>query len=81
MQHIITHVITSYSIHYTKLYELEPEPIALDIKVVLTGDRQLYYLLAAYDPDFRELFKVAADFDDEFMRAKQTQDETVAYIV
>lgn len=43
---------------------LDPEPIPLDIKVVLFGDRELYYLLAAYDPDFRRLFKVQADFDD-----------------
>ena len=32
---------------------LDPEPIPLDIKVVLFGDRELYYLLAAHDPDFR----------------------------
>lgn len=43
---------------------LEPEPIPLDIKVVLLGDRMLYYLLLSYDPEFRELFKVAADFED-----------------
>ena len=44
---------------------LEPEPIALNLKVVLLGDRLLYYLLHEYDPDFAELFKVAADFEDE----------------
>jgi lon-related putative ATP-dependent protease len=42
---------------------LEPEPIPLDLKVVLIGDPMLYYLLAQEDPDFTELFKVAADFD------------------
>ncbi|MBC7905628.1 MAG: AAA family ATPase [Rhodospirillaceae bacterium] len=42
---------------------LEPEPIALDIKVVLIGDPELYYLLSHHDPEFAELFKVAADFD------------------
>jgi lon-related putative ATP-dependent protease len=47
---------------------LEPEPIPLDTKVILIGDRQLYYLLAAYDPDFLELFKVQADFEDEVPR-------------
>jgi lon-related putative ATP-dependent protease len=47
---------------------LEPEPIPLDVKVVLMGERLLYYLLCAYDPDFRELFKVAADFDDRVER-------------
>ncbi|MCX6178080.1 MAG: ATP-binding protein [Chlorobiales bacterium] len=44
---------------------LEPEPIPLDIKVILLGERSLYYLLSVYDPDFSELFKVAADFEDE----------------
>lgn len=43
---------------------LEPEPIPLAVKVVLFGDRELYYLLAAYDPDFDKLFKIVADLDD-----------------
>lgn len=42
---------------------LEPEPIPLDVKVVLIGERLLYYLLYEFDPDFRELFKVAVDFE------------------
>lgn len=47
---------------------LEPEPIPLEVKVVLMGDRLLYYLLHKYDPDFHELFKVAADFEDDMAR-------------
>jgi len=47
---------------------LEPEPIPLDVKVILLGDRQLYYLLYEFDPDFGELFKVAADFSDTLAR-------------
>lgn len=47
---------------------LEPEAIPLDLKVVLLGDRTLYYLLHQYDPEFKELFKVAADFDDQMDR-------------
>jgi lon-related putative ATP-dependent protease len=43
---------------------LEPEPIPLRVKVVLVGERLLYYLLAAYDPEFSKFFKIAADFDD-----------------
>lgn len=42
---------------------LTPEPISLDIKVIIIGDPYLYYLLYALDPDFPELFKVKADFD------------------
>jgi lon-related putative ATP-dependent protease len=51
---------------------LEPEPIPLDIKVILLGERMLYYLLSTYDPDFNELFKVAADFEDEMDRNHET---------
>ena len=47
---------------------LDPEPIPLDIKVVLLGDRLLYYLLQAYDRDFPELFKVAAEFEERVVR-------------
>ncbi len=47
---------------------LEPEPIPLDVKVVLLGDRQLHYLLSSYDPDLLELFKITADFDDRMAR-------------
>jgi len=47
---------------------LEPEPIPLDVKIVLVGERQLYYLLSSLDPEFGELFKVAADFDEQIDR-------------
>jgi lon-related putative ATP-dependent protease len=47
---------------------LEPEPIPLDTKVILFGDRMFYYLLQQYDPDFGELFKVAADFEERIER-------------
>ncbi|WP_373001527.1 Lon protease family protein [Sulfurimonas sp.] len=52
---------------------LEPEPIPINVKVVLIGERMLYYLLYHYDPEFKELFKVSADFDDEM----QLSDENV----
>ncbi|MGB0467219.1 MAG: Lon protease family protein [Pontibacterium sp.] len=47
---------------------LEPEAIPLAVKVVLVGDRHLYYLLKAYDPEFPTLFKVYADFAEELDR-------------
>jgi lon-related putative ATP-dependent protease len=46
---------------------LEPQPIPLDLKVILVGERIYYYLLERYDPEFSELFKVAADFEDQMM--------------
>ena len=51
---------------------LRPAPIPLDVKVVLLGDRLLYYLLQEYDEDFNELFKVAADFSDEMDRSEES---------
>lgn len=48
---------------------LEPEPIPLDLKVVLLGDRHLYYLLYDLDPEFAGLFKVVADFEEHMPRS------------
>ena len=59
---------------------LEPEPISLNVKVVLLGDRLLYYLLCEYDPEFSELFKVAADFDDSFDRSQTNVDNYALFI-
>jgi lon-related putative ATP-dependent protease len=50
---------------------LDPETIPLQVKVVLIGDRQLYYALADADPDFLGLFKVQADFDDAIDRSSE----------
>ncbi len=41
---------------------LDPEPIPLDVKIILTGDEELYDLLSERDPDFSDYFKVEADF-------------------
>lgn len=42
---------------------LKPEPIPLDAQIILIGSPMVYFLLYEYDEDFRELFKVKADFD------------------
>jgi lon-related putative ATP-dependent protease len=55
---------------------LEPDAIPLKLKVILIGERLVYYLLCALDSDFGELFKVAADFEDEIDR---TEDNTHTY--
>lgn len=41
---------------------LDPMPIPLDVKVILTGDEELYEVLSERDPDFSDYFKVEADF-------------------
>jgi lon-related putative ATP-dependent protease len=52
---------------------LEPEVVPLDLKVVLVGDRYLYHLLDALDPEFHSLFKVVADFSDEVERTPENE--------
>lgn len=52
---------------------LEPEALELDIKVILVGSRLLYYLLNRYEPEFGQLFKVAADFEDDMPRTEDSQ--------
>ena len=51
---------------------LQPEPIPLNVKVILTGNRLLYYLLKQYDPEFGQLFKVAADFAEDMDRDEKS---------
>jgi hypothetical protein len=57
----------------TATVSLEPGPIPLDIKVVLFGDRVLYYLMSALDPEFAQHFKVLADFDDGLKRTPENE--------
>lgn len=55
---------------------LRPEPMPIEVKVILTGDALLYQLLALHDEDFWEIFKVKADFDSQIER---TDDNMLAY--
>jgi predicted ATP-dependent protease len=50
---------------------LEPQPIPLDVKIVLIGPPSLYYLLSGQDEEFLELFKIAADFEDRVERSAE----------
>ena len=56
--------------------QLEPEPMPLELKVVLIGDRLTYYLLGRYDPEFAALFRINADMESEIERSA---DNTAAY--
>ncbi len=59
---------------------LQPEPIPISVKVVLTGSRLLYYLLKQYDPEFGLLFKVAADFAEDIERNDENS-ELFAHLI
>lgn len=52
---------------------LDPEPIPLTVKVALLGEPLLYYLMMENDPESRELFRVASDFDDQMDRDSESQ--------
>lgn len=47
------------------MISLKPEPIPLDVKVILIGDENIYQTLLAMDPDFRKLFKIKVEFADD----------------
>ncbi len=47
------------------MVSLKPEPIPLDLKVILIGDENIYQTLLAMDPDFRKLFKIKVEFADD----------------
>ena len=53
---------------FASTVQLEPETMALSVKLVLTGDRFLYHILQQYDPEFSTLFKVAADMSEDVPR-------------
>jgi len=57
----------------TSTVSLEPDPIPLNVKVVLFGERLLYFLLCVYDPELGEHFKVLADFEDDFSRSPENE--------
>ena len=51
---------------------LQPEAVPLKVKVILIGEPMIYYLLTERDPEFANLFKVAADFEEEVLRTPQS---------
>jgi lon-related putative ATP-dependent protease len=59
---------------------LKPEPIPLDIKVILIGNPLLYHLLYRYDEDFRKLFKIKADFDVVMERSSGNEAQMANFI-
>lgn len=62
------------------LATLRPEPIPLDVKVVIIGPPYLYHLLFALDDDLRELFKVKADFSPELEWTREHERNYAAFV-
>lgn len=59
---------------------LEPEPIPLDVKVVIIGDHRLYQVLYAMDEEFRELFKVKAEFVMDMSRDENSLQDLAGFV-
>jgi lon-related putative ATP-dependent protease len=59
---------------------LKPEAIPLDIKVILVGNPYLYYLLYNLDEEYRELFKVKADFDSRMNRTDENVRKYASFV-
>jgi lon-related putative ATP-dependent protease len=67
----VTIVSAAEQLSLVSTISLEPEPIPLKAKIVLIGERILYYLLSTLDPEFLDLFKVEVDFDEELPRTEE----------
>ncbi len=52
---------------------IEPDPIPLEVKVILIGNPIIFFILKEFDPEFEKLFKVAADFDPVMRRTKDNE--------
>ncbi|HDQ40444.1 MAG TPA: ATP-dependent protease, partial [Desulfonatronum sp.] len=50
---------------------LKPEPIDIDVKIIITAEPYLYQLLQAFDPDLQKIFKIRADFDQSMNRTDE----------
>lgn len=59
---------------------LRPQPMPIDVKIILIGDPMLYQLLAAYDEEFFEIFRVKSDFNYQVDRSKENMIGMAAFI-
>jgi ATP-dependent Lon protease len=59
---------------------LKPEPIPIDLKVVLIGERRIYDSLLAYEEDFKKIFKIKAEFDHEMKLDKNSLCAYVSFV-
>ncbi|MBI4295827.1 MAG: AAA family ATPase [Chloroflexi bacterium] len=59
---------------------LKPQPMPIEVKVILIGDGMLYQMLSMYDEDFWELFRVKADVNFELKRTPETMKDFAAFV-
>lgn len=71
--------------NYTPFYlisssRLKPQPIKIDVKIIMIGDSYIYNLLFFMDEDFKKIFKIKAEFDSETQKDKKTILEYASFI-
>lgn len=59
---------------------ITPEPIPLDLKVIIIGDNYTYQILYTFDDDFKKLFRIRADFDIEMNRNEDNVRKIISFI-
>lgn len=62
------------------MVSLKPEPIPLDLKVILVGSSNIYQTLLAMDSDFRKLFKIKVEFEDDAPFTKENANKLASII-
>ena len=61
-------------------HSLSPQPISINLRIILLGSHSLYYQLDQLDPDFSDLFKVLVDFDTEIERSDRSVEQYAGVI-
>ncbi len=59
---------------------IKPEPIEINVKVIMIGDTELYHLLYFRDDDFKKIFKIRADFDFEMLKSKKNVNQYIRFV-
>ena len=62
------------------LISLKPEPIPIDVKVILVGNSNIYHTLLSMDEDFRKLFKIKVEFEDEAPKTVENVDKLSRFV-
>ncbi len=77
---IYVDTLKDYQMNAVALAGLKPEPIPIKIKVILVGNAMVYQQLLNMDDDFKKLFKVKVEFDDDAPRNESTMNKIASYI-
>lgn len=77
---IYVDTLKDYQMNTVAIASLKPEPIPVNIKVILVGPSNIYYQLLNFDEDFKKLFKVKVEFDEEAPRTDATMFKIAQFI-